>query len=158
MTALRSLLLGLASASLLAVAPCASPLLDRPAARGGTGEETAATLRVGGTATLRLGESVRVEGTAVRLRFVRVVEDSRCPLGVTCVWAGRARVEIGVNDGGPARSLELEVAHREPTLLPERGLGLSATALDPYPQAEAPPDPDAARLLLRVLASPRDGA
>ena len=41
---------------------------------------------------IALGETVAVGGVPVR--FTRVVEDSRCPPDVSCVWAGRARVEL----------------------------------------------------------------
>ncbi|GAA0715552.1 hypothetical protein GCM10009430_10130 [Aquimarina litoralis] len=30
------------------------------------------------------------------IHFINVVEDSRCPTGVSCVWAGQAKVIIGI--------------------------------------------------------------
>jgi hypothetical protein len=33
----------------------------------------------------------------VELKFIHLVEDSRCPEGVQCIWAGRAVVEIRIN-------------------------------------------------------------
>ena len=45
---------------------------------------------------LAQGESVQVAGHS--LRFVDVVEDSRCPTGVTCIWGGRAKVRLSVSD------------------------------------------------------------
>ncbi|OZC03639.1 hypothetical protein [Rubricoccus marinus] len=44
---------------------------------------------------LAQGESVEVAGHA--LRFLDVVEDSRCPEGVTCVWEGRAKVRLSAS-------------------------------------------------------------
>ncbi|HEX9950379.1 MAG TPA: hypothetical protein VGB53_01305 [Rubricoccaceae bacterium] len=43
---------------------------------------------------IALGETAQVG--AVPVRFVSVVEDSRCPPDVSCVWAGRARVQLVV--------------------------------------------------------------
>ena len=47
----------------------------------------------------RLGQTVYVGGPTVRP--VAVIEDSRCPVSVTCVWAGRlkVRVEVGTGSG-----------------------------------------------------------
>lgn len=33
----------------------------------------------------------------IDLKFIHLVEDSRCPEGVQCIWAGRAVVEIRIN-------------------------------------------------------------
>lgn len=45
-----------------------------------------------------LGESIHLEN--VSIKFVEVLEDSRCPKNVTCVWAGRARVLVEVTESG----------------------------------------------------------
>lgn len=37
--------------------------------------------------TARLGEVATVDG--LRIRPLRVIEDSRCPINARCVWAGR---------------------------------------------------------------------
>jgi hypothetical protein len=39
--------------------------------------------------SLSLGQRTSVEGENLEVKFVEVVEDSRCPRGVTCIWAGR---------------------------------------------------------------------
>lgn len=58
-------------------------------------------LRVGQTAVLRGAAGPRVGFTAVR-------EDSRCPAGATCVWAGDAVVAIAVTTAGEnTRTIEL---------------------------------------------------
>lgn len=54
-----------------------------------------------------LGEAILVNG--LRLRPVDVVEDSRCPANVQCVWAGRVRisVRIGAPNGSGIEPREL---------------------------------------------------
>lgn len=42
-------------------------------------------------ANARIGEAVYVDGPIVKP--VEVIEDSRCPKGVQCVWAGRVRIK-----------------------------------------------------------------
>lgn len=43
-------------------------------------------------ANARIGESVYVDGPIVKP--LEVIEDSRCPKDVACVWAGRVRVKM----------------------------------------------------------------
>lgn len=38
----------------------------------------------------------------ITVKFLEVVEDSRCPPNVTCIWAGNAKVKISVNKGRKA--------------------------------------------------------
>jgi hypothetical protein len=113
----------------------------------------ASSLRPPGTTVLAVGQSVRVEGRDASVRFVRVAEDSRCPQGVECVWAGRARVEIELTvDGRPARALTLEVGAGP---VEESGLRFVAESLEPPPRAETPTAEGEYRLRLRV--EPSDG-
>jgi carboxypeptidase Q len=65
------------------------------------------------------------------LELVGVKEDSRCPLDVQCVWAGRATVAIAVTEGAAApRRVELTLPGPAATL-GHRSLRL--TALEPLP-------------------------
>ena len=115
-----------------------------------SGSTSSSTLAVPGTIVLAPGASVRIEGRDVTVRFVSVLEDSRCPKEVTCVWAGRARVAIEVGrDGQAARSFELEVAAASAAVDAD-GLRLTAEALDPYPRDSQPTPTEAYRLRLRV--------
>jgi hypothetical protein len=49
-------------------------------------------------AVARRGETVRLG--PVRVTPVSIVEDSRCPRMVTCVWRGRLRIEAVVRGSG----------------------------------------------------------
>jgi hypothetical protein len=42
-------------------------------------------------ANARIGEAVYVDGPIIKP--VAVIEDSRCPAGAQCVWAGRVRIK-----------------------------------------------------------------
>lgn len=55
----------------------------------------------------RLGQTVRVGGPTVRP--IAVIEDSRCPSDVVCVWAGRlvVRAEVGTGRGTQEMDLTL---------------------------------------------------
>ncbi len=57
--------------------------------------------------TVKLGETADC-GRGLAITFEDVPEDSRCPVGATCVWAGNARVVLGVRQsGGEALRVEL---------------------------------------------------
>jgi len=43
---------------------------------------------------LKKGKTINFEGKSIQ--FLRVVEDSRCPTYVSCIWGGQAKVLIGV--------------------------------------------------------------
>jgi len=58
-----------------------------------------------GIARARIGETVRLG--SVTIRPTAVVEDSRCPSGVQCVWAGRVRIAAELN--GTPSELTLNV-------------------------------------------------
>jgi hypothetical protein len=49
---------------------------------------------------LAIGQTAALEGTDYRITFNRVTEDSRCPVDVTCVWAGDAKIELVISRSG----------------------------------------------------------
>jgi len=101
--------------------------------------------------TLAPGETASVEDTAVRVQFVRVASDSRCPADAICVWAGDAIVQIRAFDGGAPADYELHTgdAGRKATL--HGRLRIELLELQPYPFASRPPTThDQYRATLRV--------
>ena len=60
------------------------------------------------TITLAPGTDVFPVGDVFHMSFMEVREDSRCPLGVDCIWAGNAVVRIGLRLGmGPTSPYDL---------------------------------------------------
>lgn len=56
-----------------------------------------------GSLVMAVGDEVRVEGTTLRVAFLGLENDSRCPVDVTCVWAGDAEVALALAVGtGPS--------------------------------------------------------
>lgn len=49
---------------------------------------------------LKEGQEYILASSAMRIAFKGVIEDSRCPKGVQCVWAGVGTVELEVTDKG----------------------------------------------------------
>lgn len=66
---------------------------------------TTPPVRTTGTPTAGLGQTANVESLLVTP--VAVVEDSRCPADVQCVWAGRLVVRTEVRGGSWTKALDL---------------------------------------------------
>jgi|ERR1044072_4134071 hypothetical protein len=67
---------------------------------GGHVTASAQTARVGREFKIKAGRTVTLDGGNLRLRFARVASDSRCPVDVTCVWAGNAEIVVEVSARG----------------------------------------------------------
>jgi len=48
-----------------------------------------------------------VAGENLTITFVEIIEDSRCPKNVTCIWAGRVRAAIRLDESGTPSRIEL---------------------------------------------------
>lgn len=54
------------------------------------------TVAAGDTVTMRPGEIAYLPDGAINIVFRGVVQDSRCPIDVVCVWQGDAQVRLAV--------------------------------------------------------------
>lgn len=50
---------------------------------------------------LATGKSVKEDN--IEVKFIEVVEDSRCPEDVTCIWAGEVKVKVAVTNHNAAK-------------------------------------------------------
>ena len=91
-------------------------------------------VNLGSTVALRLGQAVVIDSEGIIARFERVVEDSRCPADVVCVWQGQATIIISARvDGGDAQNLMLTVGDDQ---YPSASFGqysVKLLELSPYP-------------------------
>ncbi len=82
-----------------------------------------------------LGQVASIDG--IRVRPLAVIEDSRCPIDVVCVWAGRLVVRAEVSGGNwrQARDLELgkpqAIADGRLTLVAAEPSKMAGTETDP---------------------------
>jgi hypothetical protein len=97
----RAALLVLMGVALVGVNAEADGFARRAAARQ--------SARVGREVKLKVGRSTTFGREDLRLRFASAANDSRCPTGVTCVWAGNAEVlvEVSKKGGGGKKTLRL---------------------------------------------------
>lgn len=100
------------------------------------------------TATLKLGETQTVNGLSVKAWAV--LEDSRCPTDVQCVWAGMVRIALHVSGTGAAAgqsaSVELEPGQSKSAL----GKQVALDAVTPHPISTKKIQDDEYRLSVTV--------
>ncbi len=137
-------LLGLAAAL---TATMSAPAFPQPGA-------VAAAVAGGPRATvgvpfaLRMGARAEIAGTGW-VSFAAVLDDSRCPIDVLCVWGGLARIrlEVGwIDSGGVAHLDAIEIDT----------IGLTAGAAGPAPGREAGAGIDGRPRPGRLRGSPSD--
>jgi hypothetical protein len=86
---------------------------------------------------LKIGESAKSTGEGLEIQFNSVAEDSRCPRGVNCVWAGNAKVLLKIKrDAGKPADVELNT-NINPKTSRYSEYELRLKELRPYPEADA---------------------
>lgn len=101
-------------------------------------EETAETPKI--AIKVALGETVLIKGIAIK--FLEVLEDSRCPTGVTCIWAGRAIVNVEVANNGTKQVKKMIFGEtkrgetKDTNLYSSSEFAINGLTLNPYPTSE----------------------
>ena len=98
---------------------------------------TLASAQAEKTLIIKHGKSAQFAKSGLVIRFLEVTEDSRCPKGVACVWAGTAKVKLLVIKGKLSKQIELGL---EPSLQAAETFGyrIKLDSLTPYPEASRP--------------------
>jgi len=105
--------------------------------------------------SLSMGQRALIAGEDLGIRFEEVTEDSRCPRGVTCIWAGRVTCVVEITQA----SASYRMAVIEPGLSDEYsresygGYEL-AFHVTPYPEAGKKIAKDTYRLHLIISKVP----
>lgn len=128
---------GLLALTCLALAGCgADPLLNQDGPD--PGDPAPVRVSVGDTIRLTPGATAEVGETGLRISFERIVEDSRCPKGVECVWSGDAVARLRVSASGGVEApvdLHTDLSPRESMHGAHR---ISLLAVQPHPIHEQP--------------------
>jgi hypothetical protein len=83
---------------------------------------------------LKVGQEVILKESGIKVSLDAVLEDSRCPAGVNCVWAGNGRVSVRLSKAksNPV-SVELNT-YKGPKSSTYQGYEVRLVKLDPYPR------------------------
>jgi len=87
------------------------------------------TVDLGEEFQLPYGQTVIIPEARLSLTFRELGEDSRCPEGANCIWAGNARVILIVSDLETSLNTTLE-----PRQVLHRGYSIQLVGVAPYPK------------------------
>ncbi len=94
-----------------------------PATAAGRGE----TLRV------QINKEKRFPKNKLTVRFVELVEDSRCPTDTNCIWAGNAKIKVRVSKNGRSHDLTFDTNGPQSSATVE-GYSIKLVGLTPSPR------------------------
>ena len=78
---------------------------------------------------LQVGDQKSADRGRISVKFVSIVEDSRCPMNARCIWAGIAKIKLAVSKGKAApRFIELNLG-QEPNSARVHGYTISLESL-----------------------------
>jgi hypothetical protein len=98
------------------------------------------TVRLNQNFVVRVGQEVLVAEQKLSVKFVSVPEDSRCPTGVNCIWAGNVRVQLQVTKA-KSKPVKIELS-LNPRDFPDGEAAdcgnykIKLVKVDPYPVAD----------------------
>ena len=85
---------------------------------------------------IRPGTEVLVKKTGLKLRFNGLVDDSRCPEGVDCIWAGNGKISLAVRQGR-SKSVSFDLnTMTEPKSFKYENYVITLVKLAPYPKKD----------------------
>ena len=86
--------------------------------------------------SLEIRQEKAVPAFGIKIKFLSVLEDSRCPEGRQCIWAGNAKVRIAVSQRRQ-KPIQLEVnSGLTPQVVNYGRYEIRLAALDPKPTAD----------------------
>lgn len=100
--------------------------------------------------TLERGQTSPLEGTSLRIQFVGVTGDSRCPADVVCIQGGDALVQIRVTEQSAPKDYELHTGDSSQASVKHGDLTIELVELQPYPFSSRTIQPGDYRATLRV--------
>ena len=101
--------------------------------------------------TIQVGESEVLRGEPVRVRFERIIEDSRCAVDVVCIVAGEARGEFRITVGNAA-PVTVELSTDPRSSVEVTGYRFTLVGMTPLPRSNIRIDPRQYRAELVVTA------
>ncbi len=90
---------------------------------------------------LQLNETVDFAAGGFTILFDEVTEDSRCPIGVDCIWEGRAVVKLVVAEGTDSTDIQLATYNSinlDSMLIAEyQDYSIELKEVNPYPHIDS---------------------
>lgn len=98
--------------------------------------------------TMQVGEQTNAGGLVIV--FQQVVNDSRCPINVTCVSAGEATIQLNLSTGGSGTAFQLTLLAPATNHVVYQDYTVQLATLEPRPQTGLTIAPSAYRATLTI--------
>ena len=72
--------------------------------------------------------------SGIRIKFVEMIDDSRCPTDTNCIWAGNAKIKVRITKNGRSKDLELN-SNLAPRDVVFAGYSFKLVGLTPEPRS-----------------------
>jgi len=84
---------------------------------------------------IKYGQELTIKGQNLKVKFDSLLDDSRCPTDVKCLWEGDAKILISVRRGRAKEShMELHTNQNFTRAGKYQKYTIKLVALDPYPK------------------------
>jgi hypothetical protein len=100
----------------------------------GLGIIPASAARRAESISVQVNKEKRFPKAKLSVRFVELVEDSRCPTDTNCVWAGNAKIKIRVTGHGRSHDFTLDTNGQNQAVVTE-GYSIKLVGLTPSPRS-----------------------
>ncbi len=82
--------------------------------------------------TVQINHQKTLAKNKLTIKFVALIEDSRCPVDTNCIRAGNAKIKIALKKGGASKTFELST-NDQPQTISFAGYAIKLTDLNPHP-------------------------
>ena len=82
---------------------------------------------------VQINKQKKFSRSNLTIKFVSLIEDSRCPEGTNCVWAGNAQIKIEVSKSGKKEIFEVNT-NLGPKGATYNGYAIELISLTPVPK------------------------
>jgi hypothetical protein len=82
---------------------------------------------------VQIHKETKLVRSKLSIKFVELVDDSRCPTGVQCIWAGNGKIRVSIKRAsGAAKIFEMDTNGPNNSVL-YAGYKITLTGLTPHP-------------------------
>src|SRR5205807_2471472 len=85
---------------------------------------------------IQLKVNQTMESDNIKVKFLNVIEDSRCPAGVTCIWEGQVKITVNIIKNDQSLSnfvLTSRAEQQDMAIQTFDGHSIQVVRVDPYP-------------------------
>ncbi len=96
--------------------------------------DAAGAARKGDILKVQVNHEKRFASSRLSVKFVELIEDSRCPVDTNCIWAGNAKIKLRVSKNGRSHDLTLDTNGPNQSVTAE-GYSIKLVGLTPAPRS-----------------------